>query len=73
MSYLTSRKEIATVFLRNEIIAMVTEAQNSDDTWCFFVSFSLKIVVCKGSIKGILCDFFIFTLDQIIVLNKYCT
>ena len=24
-------------------------------------------------IKGILCHFFIFTLDQIIVLNKYCT
>ena len=23
--------------------------------------------------KGILCDLFIFTLDQIIVLNKYCT
>ena len=26
-----------------------------------------------GYIKGILCDFFIFTLDQIIVLNKYFT
>ena len=24
-------------------------------------------------VKGILCDFFIFTLEQIIVLNKYCT
>ena len=24
-------------------------------------------------LKGILCDFFILTLEQIIVLNKYCT
>ena len=24
-------------------------------------------------IKGIVCDFFILTLEQIIVLNKYCT
>ena len=24
-------------------------------------------------LKGILCDFFIFTLDQIIFLNQYCT
>ena len=31
------------------------------------------IILYIGSLKGILCDFFIFTLEQIIVLNKYCT
>ena len=29
--------------------------------------------IMKSSLRGILWDFFIFTLEQIIVLNKYCT
>ena len=40
---------------------------------------SFRVEICDRlqtlfyKLKGILCDFFIFTLEQIIVLNTYCT
>ena len=44
-----------------------------EDLELFYPKYATLDMSSLARFKGILCDFFIFTLEQIIVLNKYFT